>query len=91
VLSRWGWYVKAKHLITSDDAEFFEMLPVDGLLSTLGVPSIDIIALDEKLSKEDPDYNGEKCTYKGNTCSLAEYISIKYGERCALILREILE
>lgn len=91
VLARYNLYMKAKHLIKPIDADFFEILPIDGLLATFGLYSLDTIALDKKLSEIDPEYDDLNCTYNGKTCSLARYILVKYGARCKFIIDAMLK
>ena len=52
---------------------------------SLGLPPyshhhVDIIQADENLSAADPEYDHEQCTYKGELCSMSEYINIKFGK-----------
>jgi len=91
VLARYNLFMKAKHLIKPVDADFFEILPIDGLLAAFGLYSLDPVILGKKLSKTDPEYDDLNCTYKGKTCSLAKYILIKYGARCNLIIDAMLK
>jgi len=40
---------------------------------------LDVGALDDTLSEADSEYDSENCVYKGNKCSMAEYVYRKYG------------
>jgi len=41
-----------------------------------------VLAFDDYLNDNDPDYNSAKCTYKDQTSiSMKKYIEIKYGDR----------
>jgi hypothetical protein len=57
--------------------------PIDMLLTYAKGPdkaSIDIIRLDKVLAQHDPEYDDEKCTYKGvSGYSLKMYVIEKYG------------
>lgn len=41
---------------------------------------VDLIQADANLSAADPEYDYEECTYKGELCSMSEYINIKFGK-----------
>ena len=41
---------------------------------------VDITQADVNLSAADPEYDHEECTYKGELCSMSEYINIKFGK-----------
>jgi hypothetical protein len=91
VLARYHLFTKAKHLLKPADADFFEILPTDSRLAIFGLYSLDVPALDKRLSAADPEYDDLNCTYKGKTCSLATYILTKYGARRKLIIDAMLQ
>lgn len=78
-------YQKIKHLIADGfDHSFFELLKCDYFMACFGMYQLDIIALDEKLSKIDPTYDCQNATYGDiKDCSMKQYIEIKYGKLCA--------
>jgi hypothetical protein len=41
---------------------------------------VDIISLDQSLSRMDSDYNCVEATYKGEPISMRDYVTLKYGE-----------
>jgi hypothetical protein len=62
-------------------------VPKDGLMmAATCIVQLDIIALDEKLSANDSEYNNSECTYKGKACSMKEYINRKFGERAVELI-----
>jgi hypothetical protein len=53
--------------------------------------SLDTIKLDELMSKNDPEYDCEECTYKGEgNYSPMRYVMEKYGEPAAKILDKLM-
>ena len=55
-------------------------VPIDGLLSVVTHQvEIDIIALDKKFARSDPDYDDAGCTYKGIPISMSGYVRLKFG------------
>jgi hypothetical protein len=66
--------------------------PIDMLSTMYHGPNcaiIDIVKLDEEFNKRDPDYDSDKCTYKGQTdISPAMYIKLKYGEDAYNLVKE---
>jgi hypothetical protein len=64
----------------------------DGLMSiATGGQQIDIIQLDKDLSANDPEYDSEACTYKGEEMSMGEYLSAKFGPRAYHLVEEMLK
>jgi len=62
-------------------------VPKDGLMMAVThTVQIDIIALDEKLSVNDGEYNHKECKYKGKAYSMKEYINGKFGERAVELI-----
>ena len=49
-----------------------------------------IMALDNRLSEVDPDYDAENATYKGEEVSMKEYITTKFGEPTAKLLEKLM-
>lgn len=80
ILGYYSIYTKIKDLIPENFDGFFDYLSCDYMLSCFGMYSFDIVSFDKKMSQIDSDYNNVECTYKGNKCSLSEYITLKYGE-----------
>jgi len=80
ILGKYALYSKIKDIVNSIDPEFFDLLNCDYLPGLFGYYSIDIIALDDKLHKLDPEYDNINCTYHGNNVSMAEYVKLKYGK-----------
>lgn len=63
-------------------------IPIDKFVTALsGEVTIDIIKLDKTLSRNDPDYNGSICRYKGNPCSMSEYVLQKYGTEAVALIK----
>lgn len=71
-------YRKIKHL-NPDNSEFFETLRCDYMLACFGMLSFDIVACDKALAKLDSEYNADEATYKGESCSMNQYVLTKYG------------
>lgn len=62
--------------------------PLDkALMCFTGKWELDIIALDESFGQKDSDYNSDKCTYKGEPCSMREYIEKVFGQRAYDIVK----
>ncbi len=74
-------YSKIKDIINEDTFHkpFFDLLRCDYMLSYFGMYTLDIIRLDETLGKLDPEYDNINCLYRGEKCSMAEYIEVKMG------------
>ncbi len=51
---------------------------------------LDVIFLDEALSRMDSDYDCNECTYKGKEISMKEYIREKYGEPTMCLINLLL-
>jgi hypothetical protein len=71
------------------DSNFFECLSIDYMCACMGYYLFDIIATDKKLSSLDSDYNSNCATYKGEKCSMKEYITIKYGTPYVAIIEKL--
>ena len=52
---------------------------------------IDIIKLDEFLSYNDPEYDNEECKYKGNDCSMSEYITQKFSQEANVYINSLIK
>lgn len=92
VRSRYALFEKIKQLLDSEkDREFFELLKTDYMLSCFGCYTIDIVATDDEMSKADPEYDSENATYKGETCSMKQYVKRKFGERRQKIFNTLLK
>ena len=65
--------------------------PLDGLISAAtNKIRLDILKLDDILNR-DPDYDGEKCTYKDKTdVSMSMYVELKYGEEAMQLIKDLL-
>ena len=62
--------------------------PVDGLMSALfKTIIIDIVKLDEIISRRNLDYDHMKATYKGKPCSLAQAIETIYGAEASELVK----
>lgn len=84
-------YQKAKALITEDfDPEFFAMLKCDYMLACFGMYLLDTIRLDETLGKLDPEYSPDACLYKGEVCSMNQYVEKKYGKLYVEVIESML-
>ena len=67
--------------------------PLDGIL----IPAknkviVDVMALDDLMDKNIPEYNADNCTYKGKknySCSMV--VSEHYGERALEIVKELMK
>lgn len=85
-------FQKAKHLLSIDtDVEFFELIRLDYFLVSLGIPSVDILKMDEEFGKRDSEYNPDLALYRGKPCSVEEYVKQKFGERYAQIMRAVMK
>lgn len=66
--------------------------PIDIVLTAIKGPThacLDIIKLDHEFDRRDPDYNSEKCTYKGEKgYSISLYVKRKFGEDAEKFLRD---
>ena len=51
---------------------------------------IDILKLDEFLDHNDPDYDAEECTYKGNNTSMIDYITEKFGKEANDLIERLI-
>ena len=63
-------------------------MPIDGLISAIsGKVSVDIIKLDKMI----PNYNSDKCTYKGKPdYSVSMAIAEEYGEHANELVKSLL-
>ena len=93
ILGKYSLYNKIKDIIPTDTNfnSFFELLKCDYMLSCFGLFLLDIIELDNILSSLDPDYDNNKATYKGETCSMNQYINQKYGAAYSAVIEKLLE
>lgn len=93
ILGKYSLYNKIKDIIPTDTNfdSFFDLLKCDYMLSCFGLYILDIINLDETLSKLDPDYNNNEATYKGETYSMNQYINQKYGATYSAVIEKLLE
>lgn len=75
-------YQKIKdHLPEHFDYSFFDMMKCDYMLSCIGMYTLDIVGLDNRLAKIDPEYDNELCTYRKKcNVSMNKYVGLKYGE-----------
>ncbi|MFA5300810.1 MAG: hypothetical protein WC389_21680 [Lutibacter sp.] len=90
ILGKFALYEKIRDIIPENFDEFFDIIPCDYMLSCFGIYVLDIIGLDDKLSKIDPEYNNIELKYKGVTCSMSEYITMKYGENYRNIVEKLI-
>lgn len=67
----------------------FENLCFDFMFSSFGLFTFDVMATDQRLSDNDPDYSSENCTYKGEPCSMQEYVAIRFGQEAVNIIRTL--
>lgn len=51
--------------------------------------TLDIVAMDEALGKLDSDYNPMAAKYKGEPCSMKEYIQQKWGSEYVAIIEAL--
>lgn len=51
---------------------------------------IDIFSLDRRLSEKDPEYDYKNATYRGETHSMEDYITVKFGEEANRLLKEVI-
>jgi len=67
-------------------------VPVDALFSAVsGRFELDIIELDELFSKYDADYDADNASYKGKTCSMSQYVTLKYGKEANELIKRLLD
>lgn len=85
-------YEKIKNILPKNfNNDFFKLLKCEYIFSCFGIYELDIIQLDKALSKLDPNYDNEKCTYKNNLCTMDEYITLKFGEPYSNIVKRLCE
>ncbi len=66
-------------------------VPLDGKLSAvLKHPAVDLLALDDLFDQNDSNYDARAAIYKGKRCSMAEYVTLKYGEHVKQLIDEII-
>jgi len=62
-------------------------IPMDGLMALATRRwEIDFFKLDKLFTKADREYNDSECTYKGEPCSMNEYVTKKFGNRASEII-----
>lgn len=83
-------YEKIKDILPENFDSFFEILRFDYMLSCFGLYLFDIVALDKKLGEVDPEYLDEEATYRGEKCSMSEYVCKKYGEDYNKVIERLL-
>ena len=71
-------YKVASNYFTKEVLDSISRDVVNNIRHTFGM--LDVIFLDEALSRMDSDYDCNECTYKGKNVSMAEYVQEKYGE-----------
>lgn len=91
ILGRYAIYSKIKDIIPANFDSFFELLTCNYLLSCFGMYTFDICTLDTTLAKIDKDYNDTESTYKGETISMANYITLKYGAEYSTIIKKLID
>lgn len=91
IKGKYSLYQKIKDIIPENFESFFEILPCDYMLSCFGIYFFDIIALDKILSKLDSDYNDEHATYLGQSISMCEYITLKYGSEYTKVIKTLID
>ena len=66
--------------------------PIDSMLSVfMKKKTVDILMLDDKLDRANPDYQSKECTYKGETgISTKEFIKRKYGNEAVKLIEALL-
>ena len=87
---KYTFYEKIKDIIPENFDDFFELLPCEFGLSLFGMYLFDIVKFDRILSKMDPEYSDIDCTYKGEKCSMKEYVGKKYGENYVNIIEKLI-
>lgn len=66
-------------------------VPLDGLLMMAGQRVyVDIIKLDKLFSYYDNEYNCIDSLYKGQPCSMSEYVTQKFGKKNCDLLETLL-
>lgn len=92
VRSRYALFEKARHLLDPEkDRELFELIKPESMLSYFGMYMLDIVATDKALSKADSEYDSENATYRGNPCSIEDYVRIKFGDRGVEIINALIK
>ena len=85
-------YKKIKNLIPSNfNIHFFDVLTCNPTLMHVGMISFDIVWIDKAFSLMDRDYDNEKATYKGKSCSMNDYINKKYGVKYSNIVNLLIK
>lgn len=78
--------------IQSEGVSFHQFMKVLGFkppTDTFGL--LDIVKLDDELSKRDPDYDNINCTYQERIrISMRSYLEIKYGKNAVILLEALL-
>ncbi|MFP4019180.1 MAG: hypothetical protein ACLFUH_08015 [Bacteroidales bacterium] len=66
-------------------------LPVDKFLSAFtGKTSINVLAVDKNLAKNDPEYDQKHCTFRGEeNVTMLQYIEKKFGKEVADEFKEL--
>lgn len=85
-------YQKIKDILPSNFSnDFFKLLKCDYMLSCYGMYVLDIIKLDKMFSNLDAEYDNMACKYKGNSCSMNEYVKLKFGVEYANIIKALID
>ena len=67
-----------------------EFHSIFGFPAPMCIIGLDVIALDAELTRRDPQYDGQNCTYKGKNISMCGYVELKYGLEAAELIRSLI-
>jgi hypothetical protein len=81
-------YIIAKENFNEEEFDKISRDVVNNIRHTFGM--LDVIFLDEALSRMDSDYDCNECAYKGKEISMKEYIREKYGEPTMRLIKLLL-
>ena len=64
--------------------------PLDKLMTSRGMYSVDIMKLDVMLGEKLADYDPMECLYKGELTSMKGAVLAVYGQRASYLLEELI-
>jgi hypothetical protein len=73
-------YTIAKKNMTDEEIAKISREVCNAIRGAYWFDLVDIISLDQSLSRMDSDYDCVKATYKGKPISMKDYVALKYGE-----------
>jgi hypothetical protein len=52
---------------------------------------VDLVAIDDFFDCQDREYDSRWYTYRGKPCSMQQYVTLRFGEKAALMINYLLE